>query len=756
MSISNTVRTAGPFACNGSTTVFPFTFKVFSASEVTVALTDASGNLTTLILATDYTVTLNANQDSSPGGSITTLATYAAGYTITLTSNVQSVQPVVLTNGGGFYPDVLNDAFDRLTILAQQLERDAGRSLKVPVGETSPSLQSLASANGTVLGILGGQIVPVPNTSTGLEQMAADLAAQLATIGVFLAANQYRVSIARATWAELNGIVGSANQTAVVPTTDTGTHSDNVTSGHPTVPNSGIYRYSTSPAGWQWLTAAETAASGLTATSDTNLVIGTGAKTFTLNQSGKAFVAGMNVIAYSSAGYQMAGTVSSYTPSSGNLVLNITATVGSGSQRPWNIFLSGPSGLNGSNGTNGTNGLSAYDIAVAAGYVGTQAQWLASLQAQSTTNAQTAATAAQAAQTAAENARDASLGAYHSFYNRYLGSYAADPTVDNDGNALVVGARYWNSTSNVLKTYSGSSWIADIGVIIDTDGALTANSDSVVSSQKAVKTYVDGKVAGLSWKQAVRAATTAAGTLATSFANGQAIDGVTLVTGDRILVKNQATASENGIYVVNASGAPTRATDADSGAELVNASVYASEGTTQADTQWTCTTNAPITPGTTSLAFAQFGVQSGTVTYVKNTADQTTTSATLVDITGLAFTPAANTTYEIEALIPCTNTASVNAAFLLGVAWSTGLTFGYASIEYTDSDGTNANNVTQGTSAASFSASLRGATTIRLAKVFATISVGASPSGTFKMQFGANGTATATIKNGSYLRYRAI
>lgn len=127
----------------------------------------------------------------------------------------------------------------------------------------------------------------------------------------------------------------------------------------------------------------------------------------------------------------------------------------------------------------------------------------------------------------------------------------------------------------------------------------------------ATKVYVDAKVAGLAWKQPVRAATTVAGTLATDFENGDTIDGVTVVTGDRILIKNQAAPAANGIYTVNASGAPTRATDADSGAELVNASVYVSEGTTYADTQFTCTTNAPITVGATSLVFAQLTTGGG-------------------------------------------------------------------------------------------------------------------------------------------------
>lgn len=150
----------------------------------------------------------------------------------------------------------------------------------------------------------------------------------------------------------------------------------------------------------------------------------------------------------------------------------------------------------------------------------------------------------------------------------------------------------------------------------DTDGTLAANSDSRLATQKATKTYIDTKVAGLSWKQAVRAATTANGTLATAFANGQTIDGVTLATADRILIKNQSTGADNGIYIVAASGAPARATDADAGSELVNATMYVSEGTTLADTQWTCTTNAPITIGSTSLAFAQLTSGGGAVSSV--------------------------------------------------------------------------------------------------------------------------------------------
>lgn len=131
--------------------------------------------------------------------------------------------------------------------------------------------------------------------------------------------------------------------------------------------------------------------------------------------------------------------------------------------------------------------------------------------------------------------------------------------------------------------------------------APTAGTDA------ANKQYVDDKVAGLSWKDEVRVATTAAGTLASSFENGDVVDGVTLVTGDRILIKDQAAGAENGIYTVNASGAPTRATDADSAAEIQGAAVYVVSGTVGAGNRYVNSNTGTITLGTTALTWALFG-----------------------------------------------------------------------------------------------------------------------------------------------------
>lgn len=123
---------------------------------------------------------------------------------------------------------------------------------------------------------------------------------------------------------------------------------------------------------------------------------------------------------------------------------------------------------------------------------------------------------------------------------------------------------------------------------------------------KASITYVQSAMNARTWKNPVVVATTGAGTLATSFENGDTIDGVVLATGDRILIKDQAAPAENGIYTVNASGEPTRATDFDSTAEVTGAAVTVIKGTSNADTAWICTADSP-TIGSSSITFAQVG-----------------------------------------------------------------------------------------------------------------------------------------------------
>jgi len=144
---------------------------------------------------------------------------------------------------------------------------------------------------------------------------------------------------------------------------------------------------------------------------------------------------------------------------------------------------------------------------------------------------------------------------------------------------------------------------------------LTSLATPTADTDAANKGYVDSVAQGLDPKASVVAATTINGTLATAFANGQVVDGVTLATGNRILIKNQTDQTANGIYTVNASGAPTRSTDMDNGSEFPGAFVFVEQGTVNADTGWTCTNNAPVTLGSTNITWTQF---SGAGTYTAN------------------------------------------------------------------------------------------------------------------------------------------
>lgn len=140
------------------------------------------------------------------------------------------------------------------------------------------------------------------------------------------------------------------------------------------------------------------------------------------------------------------------------------------------------------------------------------------------------------------------------------------------------------------------------GINLNAQRATNA-ADASAATDLVTLQQVQAYVRGLDWKDSVRAATTVNITLTAP----QTIDGVSVIAGDRVLVKDQTTASGNGIYVV-AAGAWTRAVDADVSAEVTSGmATTVTEGTANGDKAFILTTNDPITLGTTSLSFSQLG-----------------------------------------------------------------------------------------------------------------------------------------------------
>lgn len=167
---------------------------------------------------------------------------------------------------------------------------------------------------------------------------------------------------------------------------------------------------------------------------------------------------------------------------------------------------------------------------------------------------------------------------------------------------------------------------------------------------------------GVHWLPSVRVATTANGAISTAFENGDTVDGVVLATGNRILLKNQSAPAANGIYVVQASGAPVRATDADSVAELIGAAVLVSAGTANAGTAWTCNnTDADlVTLGTDAVTFAQIpGVSVLTVLSTAISDSSTVGRSIITAATAAAAMTVLGISADAQSLITSANLAAM-------------------------------------------------------------------------------------------------
>jgi hypothetical protein len=168
----------------------------------------------------------------------------------------------------------------------------------------------------------------------------------------------------------------------------------------------------------------------------------------------------------------------------------------------------------------------------------------------------------------------------------------------------------YDDTTGAISVNPSEFALSAVGV---PTASVSLNSNKIINlatptdgTDAATKAYVDSVTEGLHVHESARAATTENVNLANALENGDTLDGVVLATGDRILVKNQTTQSQNGIYVVAASGAPSRALDFDTAAEVDSGDfVFIYAGTANAGTGWV-QTNRPATIGTDAIVFSQF------------------------------------------------------------------------------------------------------------------------------------------------------
>jgi hypothetical protein len=176
-----------------------------------------------------------------------------------------------------------------------------------------------------------------------------------------------------------------------------------------------------------------------------------------------------------------------------------------------------------------------------------------------------------------------------------------------------------DASASAQRTTLGLGTIAtqDASNVALTGGTITGLGDPSSSSEAATKNYVDNLVTGLRTRVIARAASTANVAIATALENGDVLDGVTLATGNRVLLKDQTTTSQNGLYTVVASGAASRDTEFDIISEIAGQLILVSEGTAHGDELFLCTTDASATLGSSAISYTQvFPSSGGTVTSV--------------------------------------------------------------------------------------------------------------------------------------------
>ena len=401
MTINSTTRKTSNLVGNGNTATYPFAFKVFTDADVVVKKLEVSTSIeTTLTLGAnnDYIVTLNEDQNGNPGGSITLKSggnnqNLASGFQLVITSALEPLQGTDLTNQGGFYPEVINDALDKAVILHQQQQDEINRSIKFSLTNTIGSLEITENAANRANKVLGFD-------NLGEFEVLKELGTYR---GDWVAGRDYAVrDLVKDT---------STNNIFFCNTAHTSQGSQPLTTN-------------TNSANWDLIVDAASATTAQNAA---------------------------------------AASATAAATSETNAANSATAAA--------------------SSETNAAN-YQATAIAQAAA-------------------ATTAKTAAETAQTAAETAKTAAETALDSFDDRYLGAKSSNPTLDNDGNALIDGALYFNTTDNIMRVYDlgNTTWL-DLNITgtnltnVNTVAGAIANVNNVGGSIANVNT-VSGDIANV-------------------------------------------------------------------------------------------------------------------------------------------------------------------------------------------------------------------------------------------------------------------
>ena len=437
MTISTTI-VKNSYSGDGSTTTFSYTFKVLANSDLTVIIRSALGTETTKTLNTHYTIT---GVGDAAGGSIT----FTAGNIPTATETVVLIRDTTQTQAIDY---VANDPFpaesheeglDRSVILSQEIQEEVDRSIKLSrtntmtnteftVGPTDRANKVLSFDSAGELNVTQELGIFKGNWSSGETFVIRDIVKDTTNNNIYICQTAHT----------------SSGSLPLSSNADIGKWSLIVDAASATTSANNAAASATAAA------ASETAA----ATSETNAATSaTNAATSETNAATSATNAANSATAAATSASNASTSETNAATSETNAASSATAAASSATSAATQASNAATSATNAA--TSETNAASS---ATAAASSASAASTSASNASTSETNAASSATAAASSATSAASSAASAAASYDSFDDRYLGPKSSDPTVDNDGDALLDGALYFNTVSNVLKYWNGTTW----------------------------------------------------------------------------------------------------------------------------------------------------------------------------------------------------------------------------------------------------------------------------------------------------------
>ena len=459
MTISTTIIKSS-YSGNGSTTAFTYNFKITDQDDIQVIIRSATGSETVKTLTTHYTVSGVGNNSGTVN--FTSGNVPASGETVVLRRSTPQTQAMDLIDNDPMSADTIETAHDKVVAITQELQEQVDRSLKLSRTNTMTSTEFTVDATNRANKILAFD----SNGEISVAQEIGTFKGSDATVTT--AAYVQRDIIKSTTTAQLNNVyICVADSVVGDSLTDTDhfvllvdavsaatSATSSATSATAAANSATAAASSASTASTQASNASTSASTASTqATNAGNSATAaassaTAAATSETNAGNSATAAASSATSASSSASTATTKASEASTSATNAASSATAAASSATTATTKASEAATSATN------------AASSATTATTKASEASTSATNAATSASGASTSATNASSSATAAANSAAAAANSFDDFDDKYLGSKSSNPSVDNDGNALVSGALYFNSTANEMRVYDGANWIA--------------------------------------------------------------------------------------------------------------------------------------------------------------------------------------------------------------------------------------------------------------------------------------------------------